>query len=62
MDEASVIIEELNDKYRNVVIVEEEKYTLQWLFKINASSSKYHVYLSEEMYDILQDGDVIYEQ
>lgn len=60
-NESYVILEEQNDKYRNVVVVETEYYTLNWLFKIKTSSSKYHVYLSEEVYQRFQDGDVIYK-
>lgn len=60
-NESYVILEEQDDKYQNVVVVETEYYTLNWLFKIKTSSSKYHVYLSKEIYQRFQDGNVIYK-
>lgn len=62
LNESYVIVEDPNKEYKNVVIVEEEKFTLQWLFKINISDRKYHIYLSEEIYNRLQNKEVIYEQ
>lgn len=59
-NESYVILENPNDKFKNVVVVETEYFTLNWLFKIKASSSKYHVYLSEDVFDRFQDGSVIY--
>lgn len=59
-NESYVILENPSDKYENVVVVETEYFTLNWLFKINTSSSKYHVYLSEDVFNRFQDGDVIY--
>lgn len=60
-NESYVILENPNDKYENVVVVETEYYTLNWLFKIKTSSNKYHVYLSEEVYQRFQDGEIIYK-
>lgn len=59
--ESWVILETPNNKYENIVVEETEYYMLNWLFKIKTSSSKYHVYLSEEAYQRFQDGDVIYK-
>lgn len=58
--ESWVILEVPNNKYENIVVKEIEYFTLNWLFKINTNRSKYHVYLSEDIYDRFQDGDVIY--
>lgn len=58
--ESWVILETPNNKYENIVVEETEYFTLNWLFKINTNSSKYHVYLSEDVYDRFQDGNVIY--
>ena len=60
-NESYVILEEHNDKYENVVVVETEYYTLSWIFNIRTSSDKYHVYLSEEVYQRFQDGETIYK-
>lgn len=60
-NEPYVILEEQDDRYQNIVVVETEYYTLHWLFRIKTSSSKCHVYLSEEVYQRFQDGDVIYK-
>lgn len=60
-NESWVILESPNDKYQNVVVVETEEYVIQWLFKIRTDSSKYHVYLSEEVYNRFQYGNVIYK-
>lgn len=59
-NESCVILEEQDDRYQNIVVVETEYYTLNWLFKINTSSNKYHVYLSEDVFKRFQDGNVIY--
>lgn len=60
--ESYVVLEDPNDKYQNVVIVETEDYEIQWLFcRINTSSSKYHVYLTNDVYKRFKDGSVIYE-
>lgn len=60
-NESYVVLEEQHNKYENVVVVETEYYTLNWIFKIKTSSSKYHVYLSEEVYQRFQDGEIIYK-
>ena len=61
LQEPYVIIEKPNEEYQNVVIYEKEKYIIQWFCKVKMSSIKYHVYLSEDVYDRLQDGHIIYE-
>lgn len=61
LSEEYVILENPNDKYKNIIVVETEYYTIQWLFKIRTSDSKYHVYLSESVYQRFQDGNVIYK-
>lgn len=58
--ESWIILENPNNKYENIVVEEKEYFTLNWLFRIKTSSSKYHVYLSEEVFNRFQDGDVIY--
>lgn len=61
LDESYVILEKPNEAFNNVVVVEKEKYMFQWICKVSTSESKYHVYLSEELYNRLQDGNVIYK-
>ncbi len=62
LDESYAIIEEPNEKYNNVVLIETENYELQWICKIKTEGSRYHIYLSEDIYERLQDGNVIYER
>ncbi len=59
--ESWIILENPNDKYENIVVAETEYYTLNWLFRIKTNSNKYHVYLSEEVYQRFQDGETIYK-
>ena len=61
LNESYVIIEKPNEEYQNVVICENEKFVVQWFCKVKVYSIKYHVYLSEDVYDRLQDGHIIYE-
>ena len=60
LNESYVILEEPNAEYSNVVVVETEYYILQWISKIELSGSKYHVYLTDDIYERLQDGTTIY--
>ena len=63
LEENYVVLEDYNDQYENVVIVETERYTMQWICKVNVETYEYHIYLSEELsglYNRLQDG-IIYE-
>ena len=60
--ESYVILADPNDEYQNVVIVETEDYETQWLFcRIKTSGSKYHVYLTNDVYKRFKDESVIYE-
>lgn len=61
LSESYVILEEPNIKYNNVVLIEKENYVLQWLCKIQTTNNKYHIYLSEDTYKRLKNGNVIYE-
>ena len=61
LNESYVILEDCNSEYENVVVVETEKYMIQWFYKIKDEGNKYHVYLSEENYTRLNNGNVIYE-
>lgn len=61
LNESYVIVEEPNDKYQNVVVVEKEEYIIQWFYKVKTTTTKYHIYLSEDVYNRLQDGSTIYE-
>lgn len=58
--ESWIILENPSNKHENIVVEEKEYYTLNWLFRIKTSSSKYHVYLSEEVFNRFQDGNTIY--
>lgn len=59
--ESWIILENPADKYENVIVAETEYFTLSWLFKIKTSISKYHVYLSEDVYQRFQDVEIIYK-
>lgn len=59
--ESWIILENPDDKYENVIVAETEYFTLNWLFKIKTSTSKYHVYFSEDVYQRFQDGETIYK-
>lgn len=61
LNESYVILEEPNAEYNNVVVVETEHYILQWISKIELSGNKYHVYLTDDIYERLQDGTTIYK-
>lgn len=61
LNEPYIIIEEPDHKYNNVVIIEKNHYTVQWIYKFEETGRKYYVYLSEEVYKRLQDGRVLYE-
>lgn len=61
LNKSYVIVEEPNDKYQNVVVVEKEEYIIQWFYKVKITTNKYHIYLSEDVYNRWQDGSTIYE-
>ena len=61
LNESYVIIENPDEEYQNVVIYEKEEYIIQWFCKVKMSSIKYHVYLSEDVYNRLKDGNTIYK-
>lgn len=61
LNESYVIIEKPNEKYQNVVIVEREEYIMQWFCKVKTSTTRFHVYLTEEVYYRLKNGYTIYE-
>jgi hypothetical protein len=61
LNESYTIIEEPNEEYNNVVVVETKYYEIQWLFKIHTSGDIYHVYLSDKIYERLQNKEIIYE-
>lgn len=60
LNEGFVIIETPNKKYNNIVIVEKETYSFNWIGKIKTYSTKLHVYLSDDVYDRLKSGKIIY--
>ncbi len=60
-NESYVILEEPDEKYNNVVVVEREKCYIQWIYKFEYTGSMYHVYLSKELYSRFQDGSILYE-
>ena len=63
LDDTNVFLEESNEKYNNVVLVEKENYEFQWIFKVKANSkNKYHIYLDENVYKRLNAGLVIYQK
>lgn len=60
---SNIILEEPNGEYSNVVIVEYENYSSYWLLgKINTTSVRYHIYLSDDVYQRYKDGNVIYKR
>lgn len=63
LDDTTVFLEEPNEKYNNIVLVEKENYEFQWIFKVKANSkNKYHIYLDENVYKRLNAGLVIYQK
>ena len=61
LSESYIIIEEPDRQHNNVVVIEKNNYVVQWIYKFKSTSSKYHVYLTEETYERLRDGNMIYE-
>ena len=63
-DESSnIILEEPNGEYSNVVIAEYEDYSSYWLLgRIDITGVKYHIYLSKDVYQRYEDGNVIYKK
>lgn len=60
---SNIILEEPNGEYSNVVIVEYEDYSSYWLLgRIDITGVKYHIYLSKDVYQRYEDGDVIYKK
>ena len=62
---SNIILEEPNGEYSNVVIVEYEDYSLYWLLgriDITGAATKYHIYLSKDVYQRYEDGNVIYKK
>lgn len=61
LSEPYIIIEEPDKQHNNVVVIEKNYYIMQWIYKVKLTGNKYHIYLSEESYQRLQDGEIIYE-
>lgn len=60
---SNIILEEPNGEYSNVVIVEYEDYSSYWLLgRIDITGVKYHIYLSKDVYQRYEDGNVIYKK
>lgn len=63
LKEQWVIVEEPNEKYSNIVLVEKENFKQKWLFFfINYENKTYHIYLTKDIYDRYKSGYVIYSQ
>lgn len=60
--EKQVVIEKPKNGYENVVVKETECFQVQWIVKINVSSDKYHVYMSEDVYGKWKNGGFVYER
>ena len=61
LGESYVIVEEPNNEYQNVVVEETENYKIKWFCNVECDNTTYHVYLSEDVYERLQNRSVIYE-
>lgn len=61
LDESYVNVERADGIHNNVVVVDEKYYVIRWLWEIPFKKYKYHVYLSEDNYQRLQNRNVIYE-
>lgn len=62
-ESSNIILEEPNGEYSNVVIAEYEDYSSYWLLgKIDITVVKYHIYLSKDVYQRYEDGNVIYKK
>ena len=60
--ESYVKLEEPNDNYDNVVVIETDKYKMKWLCYVDRTATTYHIYLTETAYDKLMNGDIIYDE
>lgn len=62
-ESSNIILEEPNGEYSNVVIAEYEDYSSYWLLgRIDITVVKYHIYLSKDVYQRYEDGNVIYKK
>jgi hypothetical protein len=62
-ESSNIILEEPNEEYSNVVIAEYEDYSSYWLLgRIDITVVKYHIYLSKDVYQRYEDGNVIYKK
>ncbi len=62
-ESSNIIFEEPNGEYSNVVIAEYEDYSSYWLLgRIDITGVKYHIYLSKDVYQRYEDGNVIYKK
>lgn len=63
-ESSNLILEEPNGEYSNVVIAEYEDYSSYWLLgRIDITEVvKYHIYLSKDVYQRYEDGNVIYKK
>lgn len=60
LNERCVMVESPNKKYNNIVVVEKETYSFNWIGKVKTYSIKFHVYLSDDVYMILKNRKLIY--
>lgn len=60
LDADYISIEEPDSIHNNVVIVEKQSYSVQWLFKIPLTNTIYKIYMSEDVYEKFNNCDVIY--
>lgn len=62
LSDSRVIIEKPHNQFNNVVLEKKEDYHLKWLWKFKMVNAEYHVFLSKENYNRLQNLNVIYER
>lgn len=60
LDADYISIEKPDNIHNNVVVIEKEYYSVQWLVKIPFTFTTYKVYMSEDVYKKFNCGDVIY--
>ena len=57
----NVTIEPPDNVHDNIIIKTREDYEIQWLiFQVKTYDTTYHIYLTQELYDRLNDGGTLY--
>lgn len=61
LSESYIDVEQPDGTHSNVVVVDEKEFVIRWFWEIPIKGHRYRVYLSEDNYQRLQNGNVTYE-